>query len=477
MTHNQSVAIIGLAGRFPGARDVTTFWQNLRNGVESVKFFDDAELLAAGVAPELLAMPGYVKARPVLDDIEMFDADFFGYSPREAELMDPQQRLFLETAWQALEDAGYDAERFAGPIGVFGGAYLDTYMLAHLCRDNAHIRDLLTGLAPGAYHTYLGNDKDYLTSRVAYKLNLRGPAVTVQTACSTSLVAVCQACQSLLCQQCDIALAGGATIIVPQTRGYIAQEGGMFSPDGHCRAFDVHAQGTPFGNGVGIVALKRLDDALADGDQIYAVIKGTALNNDGAVKVSYTAPSVDGQAEVIALAQAIAGVSADTIQYIEAHGTGTPLGDPIEVEALTQAFRQTTDKTGFCALGSVKTNIGHLDAAAGVVGLIKTALALHHRQIPPTLHFTAPNPKIDFANSPFQVVSQLTPWESHNGTPRRAGVSCFGVGGTNAHVVLEEAPAQASVTGSRPLQLITISAKTLPALEQATAQLTNLRYP
>ncbi|MCG3150566.1 MAG: D-alanine--poly(phosphoribitol) ligase subunit 1 [Verrucomicrobiae bacterium] len=462
------VAIIGMAGRFPGARDINAFWQNLKNGVESIRFFTDAELLAAGVSPELIANPLYVKARPVLADIEQFDPEFFGITPREAALMDPQHRLFLEAATHALDDAGYDPDRYDGAIGVYGGSYLDTYLLANLCHDREYIESVLTGQATGAYHVVLGNDKDYLTTRVAHKLNLRGPAITVQTSCSTSLVAICQACQSLIDQQCDMALAGGVTVIVPQDRGYLAQEGGMFSTDGHCRPFDAQAQGTVFGSGVGVVLLKRLPEALAAGDHIYAVIKGTALNNDGAGKVSYTAPSVTGQAEVVALAQALAGVSAETISYIEAHGTGTPLGDPIEIEALTQAFRQTTDRTGFCGIGSLKGNFGHLDAAAGVAGLIKTALALQHKLLPATLHFTTPNPKINFAGSPFTVIAKATEWTA---TPRRAGVSSFGVGGTNAHAVLEEAPAREPVTPSRPIQLLTLSAKTPAALEQASANL------
>jgi len=464
------IAIIGMAGRFPGARDVRAFWQNLKNGVESVSFFSDEELAEAGIAPELLANPDYIKARPTLDDVEMFDAELFGYSPREAEMMDPQQRVFLETAWAALEDAGYDSWRYPGSIGTFGGLYFDTYLLANLCTDGRKVDSLLNHSEPGSYQMYLGNDKDYLTSRVNYKLNLRGPALTVQTACSSSLVAVCQACQSLLYFQCDMALAGGVAVTVPQKKGYLYQDGGMQSRDGHCRPFDAQAQGTLFGNGVGLVVLKRLDDAVVDGDHIYAVIKGSALNNDGAVKVSFTAPSIDGQSDVIVLAQAIAGISADSINYIEAHGTGTPLGDPIEVAALTQAFRESTEQRGFCGIGSLKSNIGHLDAAAGVAGLIKTALSLENELIPATLHYSAPNPKIDFASSPFYVVTKPTEWKT-NGAPRRAGVSAFGVGGTNAHVVLEEAPPVEPSAASRGTQLLKLSAKTPAALDRATAQL------
>jgi len=464
------IAIIGMAGRFPGARDLAAFWENLRNGVESVTFFGDDELLAAGVDPGLLANPLYVKARPIIEGVEMFDAEFFGIAPREAALMDPQHRLFLTTAWRALEDAGYDPERYEGAIGVYGGMGLNSYLLSSLCADRAAVESILASRTPGDYLAYLGNEKDYLATRVAFKLNLKGPALTLQTACSTSLVAVCHACQSLLYYQCDMALAGGITVFLPQQKGYLAVEGGMHSPDGHCRTFDARAQGTTFGNGVGLVLLKRLADALADGDNIYAVIKGSALNNDGSLKVSYTAPSMDGQAEVIALAQMLAGVTADTISYVEAHGTGTPLGDPIEIAGLTQAFRESTDKTGYCGIGSVKTNIGHLDVAAGIAGLIKTALALRHELIPPSLNFEQPNPQIDFARSPFYVVTKPTAWP-RGPVPRRAGVSAFGVGGTNAHAVLEEAPALAPSGPSRAQQLLLLSARTPAALDATTAQL------
>jgi len=464
------IAIIGMAGRFPGARNIEAFWRNLERGVESISFFSDAELAADGVSAELLANPAYVRARPLLEDADKFAAEFFGISRREAEVMDPQQRVFLETAWEALEHAGYDSEAYDGAIGLYAGLYFDTYLLANVCTNRERTEGLLDRSQPGALYSYLGNDKDYLTSRVAYKLNLRGPAVTVLTSCSTSLVAIVQACQSLLCYQCDMALAGGVAILCPQKRGYLSLEGGMVSPDGHCRPFDAQGQGTLFGNGCGLVVLKRLPDALADGDHIHAVIKGSAINNDGHNKVSFTAPSVDGQAEVIALAQALAGLDADSISYVEAHGTGTPLGDPIEVEALTQAFRQTTKRRGFCGIGSLKSNVGHLDVAAGVAGLIKTVLAMQHRLIPPTLHFTAPNPNIDFENSPFYVVTKPTEWKT-DGQPRRAGVSSFGVGGTNAHVVLEEAPAVEPAAPLRPVQLLTLSAKTLAALDQATLNL------
>lgn len=459
------VAIVGMAGRFPGASNIHEFWKNLQSGMESISHFTDEELESSFVEPvSLRNNPHYVKARGVLEGAETFDAAFFGISPREAELMDPQQRVFLETAWEALETAGYDAPSYPGLIGVFAGMTNNTYAPAILGSRRE------TDDPAGALQTMMGNEKDYLATKVSYKLNLRGPSLNFQTACSTSLVAVCQAFQSLLSYQCDMALAGGVSVSCPQKRGYVYYEGAIVSPDGHCRAFDAAAQGTVFSNGVGLVVLKRLQDALQDGDQIYAVIKGAAVNNDGAERASFAAPGVNGQSEVIAMAQALAGIDPETISYVEAHGTATALGDPIEIAALTQAFRLGTDQVGFCALGSVKTNIGHLDAASGVAGLIKTALALYHRQLPPSLHFTQPNPRIEFANSPFYVNTELKDWPADQ-TPRRAGVSSFGSGGTNAHVVLEEAPPRES-TGTAPKeQLLVFSAKTPSALEQLTARL------
>jgi amino acid adenylation domain-containing protein len=460
-------AVIGMAGRFPGAANVEELWLNLRDGREAVVTFTDEEMRAAGVHPKLLDNPLYVKAGSVLEGIEFFDAEFFGFSPREAEMMDPQHRLFLETSWQALEDAGYAPRSLPGRVGVWGGAGLSTYafhLLAH--------PDLLE--AAGLWAAQQGIDKDFLAAHVSYKLNLRGPSVTVQTACSTSLVTVHHACRSLASGECDTALAGGVHIHTSQRTGYLFEEGAINSPDGHCRAFDAKARGTFSGSGVGVIVLKRLEDALRDGDTIRSVIRGTAINNDGSLKVGFTAPSVDGQAEVIAAAQAAAGVSPATISYIEAHGTGTPLGDPIEVAALTRAFHlsgTSTEATGFCGLGSIKSNLGHLGTAAGVAGLIKTVLALEHRQIPPSLHFETPSPAIDFAASPFRVVDRLTDWEPDR-APRRAGVSSFGIGGTNAHAVLEEAPQMEPSGSSRPHQLLLLSARTPGALEEATARLT-----
>jgi acyl transferase domain-containing protein len=459
------IAVIGMSGRFPGAKDIEQFWQNLCDGVESIKFFTDEELLAKGVDAGILDDPNYVKAEAVLDDIEMFDASFFGFTPREASLIDPQHRLFLEHAWEALENAGYAVGARNFRTGVYAGESINSYLLSNLLPN----RELIN--SAGGFQVVITNDRDYLATHIAYKLNLTGPALSVQTACSTSLVAVHLACQGLLNRECDMALAGGVSVGVPHGHGALHQEGGIISPDGHCRAFDAHAQGTVKGNGVGVVVLKRLADALRDGDTLHAIIKGTAINNDGSLKVGFTAPSVEGQASVIEEALALADVGPETITYVETHGTGTSLGDPIEVAALTQAFRTQTSAKNYCAIGSVKTNIGHTDAAAGVAGLIKAVLALEHKQLPSSLNFVQPNPNIDFAGSPFFVNTKLTEWQT-NGTPRRAGVSSFGIGGTNAHVLLEEAFAVETRSGSsRQFQLLVLSTKTATALEAARMNL------
>ncbi len=458
-----AIAVIGMSGRFPGARTIDELWHNLQQGVESITFFTDEELLEAGVDPALLQQPDYVKARGMLPDVDRFDAAFFGFTPREAELMDPQQRLFLESAWEALESAGYDSSTYPDAIGLYAGVSMSQYL------QNLYSNPQLVA-ATGAMQINVLNDKDFLPTRVSYKFNLRGPSINVQTACSTGLVAIHLACQSLRNGECDIALAGGVSVSVPQRAGYLYQEGGTVSPDGHCRSFDARAQGTISGSGVGVVVLKKLDAALADGDTIHAVILGSALNNDGAAKVGYTAPSVDAQAAVIAEALAVSGVEPTMIGYVEAHGSATPLGDPIEVAALTQAFRARTQERGFCPIGSVKTNIGHLDAAAGMAGFIKTVLALKHRQIPPTLHFERPNPEIDFENSPFYVNTHLTEWQA-GPYPRRAGVSSFGIGGTNAHLIVEEPPARDESISGRPWQMLALSAQTSEALEAATDNL------
>ncbi|MDF5721311.1 MAG: aminotransferase class III-fold pyridoxal phosphate-dependent enzyme [Rhizonema sp. PD37] len=460
-----AVAIIGMSGRFPKAQNLDKFWQNLRDGVESISFLSEKELENSGIDSTVISDPNYVKSGGgILEDIELFDAAFFGYPPRQAEIMDPQHRLFLECASEALEAAGYNSQTYKGRISVYGGVSISSYFLSNLFSNPELLKSV------GADQIRHSNRPDNLATRVAYKLNLKGSAITVQTGCSTSLVAVHLACQSLLEHECHMSIAGGVTISSLQKTGYFYQEGGIASPDGHCRAFDAKAQGTVGGDGVGIVVLKRLDDALADGDCIHAVIKSSAINNDGSLKVGYAAPSVDGQAKVIAEALAMAQISSETVSYVEAHGTGTILGDPIEIAALTEAFRASTDKKGFCAIGSIKTNIGHLDTAAGIAGLIKTVLALKHKQIPPSLHFENPNPKIDFANSPFFVNSTLTEWKS-NGIPRRAGVSSFGIGGTNAHVILEEAPVVEASGSSRSWQLLVLSAKTESALSVTTNNL------
>jgi amino acid adenylation domain-containing protein len=459
----EPIAIIGMACRFPGARNVDEFWHNLREGIESITVFDE-NTLDPGVRDSVGNDPRYVKARGVLPDTDKFDAAFFGIVPREAQLMDPQQRFFLEVAWETLEHAGYVPDTYPGLIGVFGGVYTNSFASTVLSRRPDVVQQY------GEFNTTLLNEKDFVATRTAHKLGLTGPALSIHTACSTSLVAVCQAVESLRAYQSDIALAGGVTLSIPTNSGYFYEEGGMLSSDGHTKTFDAKGTGTVFSDGAGIVALKRLSEAKRDGDTIYAVIRGAALNNDGAKKASFTAPSVAGQAAVITAAQANAGVDPRTISYVEAHGTATPLGDPIEFQALTQAFRGKTGDTGFCHIGSVKSNIGHTVVAAGTAGLIKAALALTHDAIPPSLHFTSPNPNLDFGNSPFIPTPRLQPWPRGE-APRRAAVSSFGVGGTNAHVVLEEPPAIPPGGATRPAQVLVLSARTRKALDAATENL------
>ena len=457
------IAIVGMSGRFPGANNLDEFWQNLCNGVETISFFSDEELKASGVSPAEFEQPNYVRAGPVLNDIDLFDADFFGYSPLEAKAMDPQQRFLLEGVWEALEQAGYAPSKHPEPIGVFVGTRMSSYIVGlYANREFSQPQNQLLML--------LGNDISSLSTRVSYKLNLQGPSYALHTGCSTSLVAVHVACQSLLMGECRLAVAGGVTINVPHKIGYHYEAGSMMSPDGHCRSFDAQAGGTVFGSGMGVAVLKRLEDAVADGDTIYAVIKGSATNNDGSFKASFTAPSVEGQTAVIIDALASSGIDPETISYLEAHATATPLGDPIEVRATTNAYRASTRKKGFCRIGTVKSNLGHLDVAAGMAGLLKTTLALKHRLIPPTLNFESPNPEIDFENSPFIVNTELTKWET-TGQPRRAGVNSFGFGGTNAHVILEEAPVVELSGPSRPWQLVLLSARTPTALDKATQNL------
>ncbi|MBN8466463.1 acyltransferase domain-containing protein [Corallococcus exiguus] len=461
----ERIAIVGLSGRFPGAQTLEGFWEMLRRGGDARRVPTDAELDDAGVPQALRAHPQWVRSSYVLEGATEFDAGLFGYSPREAELMDPQQRIFMECAWESLDNAGYDPGRFKGAVAVYASVSLSSYLLRALMRQP----DLMD--AAGSFGVMLANDKDYVATRVSHRLGLRGPSATVQTACSSSLVALHLACQSLLSGESDMALAGGSSVSFPQTAGYLYQEGMIFSPDGYCRAFDAKANGTVRGAGAAVVVLKRLSDALKDGDTIHGVLLGTAVNNDGAGKVGFTAPSVEGQAAVIAEALAISGVTPDDIQYVEAHATGTPLGDPIEVAALNQAFggKETGQKR--VALGSLKAAIGHLDAAAGIAGVVKTVLAMEHGEIPASPHFQQANPVIDFDAGPFFVPSQPRPWTSANG-PRRAGVSAFGIGGTNTHVILEEAPKTAApVPSKRSWHVLPLSARTPAALDAATERL------
>lgn len=467
LDHPRAIAIIGMACRFPGARNLAEFRHNLATGTESITFFSDEELLAVGIPQTLLDEAKYVKAAPVLDDIDQFDARFFQYSQRDAETMDPQHRLFLECAWEALEHAGHANTKHTASIGVFGGS--GSLMGSYLVSES-HINDQLRGPITGREH--IGNDKDHLCTSVSFKLNLRGPSIAVQTACSTSLVAVHLACQSLLNGDCEMALAGGVTVRIPHRQGYLYEEGGVFSPDGHCRAFDADGKGTIFSSGVGLVLLKPLQAALADGDSIKAVIRGSAINNDGGEKFSYWATNVEGQTAAMTRTFAAAAVEPTTIGYVEAHGTATHLGDYIEISALKKAF--ATKETGFCAIGSVKTNIGHTDAAAGIAGLIKAVLSLEEKALYPSLHFSTPNPRIGLEKSPFYVNTKLQPWPA-NGLPRRAAVNSLGIGGTNAYVILEEAPVMVATqpdrtVPERPFHLLTLSAKSPEALHGLVEQ-------
>lgn len=461
--NGEDIAIIGLAGRFPGADDIDMFWENIRNGVESIKFFTQEDLKNSNIDASLLNDPNYVKASAIIEDIDMFDAQFFGFNPREAEIYNPQHRMFLECSWEALENAGCNPETYGGRIGVYGGEGFNSYMFN--IAANPHLAQTLNEM-----QVLMGNDKDFLATLISYKLNLKGPSMTVQSGCSTSLLAISLACQGLRNYQCDIALAGGIRLGIPQKTGYLYKEGSILSPDGHCRPFDENANGTVGGSGAAVVALKRVEDALEDGDYIYAVIKGTAINNDGSLKIGYTAPSTDGQAEAVYEALEVGTVSPETVGYVEAHGTGTVLGDPIEFDALCKAFRSKSKKESFCALGAVKANIGHLDAAAGAAGVIKTALALKNKTIPPSINFEKPNPKLKLDGSPFYIPKAASYWET-NGTQRRAGVSSFGIGGTNVHAVLEEAPEIIGSQTSKIWHSIILSARSDKALENMTANL------
>jgi acyl transferase domain-containing protein/NADPH:quinone reductase-like Zn-dependent oxidoreductase len=459
------IALIGMAGRFPGARNVDEFWRLLTDGVDALREFCREQHIQARMPATVTANPRYLPLGYYLDGIEDFDADFFGFSAGEARILDPQHRLFFECVWEALESSGYISKTDRLQVGLYAGVSLSAYMQVN------HYPSLNATERPTQYlQALIGTDKDYLSTQVSYKLNLRGPSMSVQTACSSSLVSLSLACQALLDYQCDVALAGGVTVrhVHRGRLGYVYEEGSILSRDARCRPFDAQASGTNFGNGAGVVVLRRLEDALDDRDPILAVIKEVAVNNDGGLKVGYTAPSLQGQAEVISMALAMAGVLPESISYIEAHGSGTPLGDPIEIAALTQAFRSCAGKKGSCAIGSVKSNVGHLESAAGAAGLIKTVLALQHRQIPPSLHYHTANPEIDFSSTPFYVNTSLAPWPRNGDTPRRAGVSSFGIGGTNAHAIVEEAPAVEPPHNAceRPWHVLALSAQTEPALRE-----------
>ncbi|MFF1297252.1 MULTISPECIES: type I polyketide synthase [unclassified Streptomyces] len=458
--HESSIAVIGMAARFPGARNITEYWRNLCEGAECIERPTREEALSRGMSPEQVDSPAYVNASAPLDDVECFDGAFFGYSSKESAVMDPQHRVFLECAYHALEDAGCDSRRYRGLVGVYAGCTMNTYLTHHLRGQGGDVF-----AAVGDMQTMLGNDKDFLATRVSYKLDLRGPSVAVQSSCSSSLVATHLAARALLDDECDMALAGGASVRLPHGAGYLSTPGGTSSPDGHCRAFDADAAGPVVGNGVGVVVLKRLPDALRDGDRIHAVIRGSAINNDGQAKSSYTAPSVAGQAAAISRALSRAGVAAADVDVVEAHGTATPLGDPIEVAALARAFAESTDETGSCWLGSVKPNIGHLDAAAGVAGLIKAVLMVKHRKVPPVVHFRRPNPKLDLEHTPFRVPMELVPLTAER--PARAAVNSVAMGGTNAHVIVEEAPrTPESEPSRRRRHPVILSARTREALDE-----------
>jgi len=454
------IAIVGMAGRFPSSKNVNELWSNLCAGKNLISYFEDDELIKNGIPETYLEDSNYIKARGIIEDVDKFDAAVFGFYPKEIEMLDPQQRIFLECCWEAMEDSGYCPDDYKGLAGIFGGIGMNTYVLQFL-KSN---KDLI--VSAEGYQLSIGNDKDFLTTRVSYKLNMTGPSVNIQTACSTSLVATHIACMNLINYQCDVALAGGSTVSLPQISGYHYQEGMILSPDGVCRPFDKDAAGTVSSNGCGVVVLKRLQDAIDDKDDIYAVIKGSAYNNDGAIKVGYTAPGVKGQSDVLTAAYGMAEIPLSSIGYVETHGTGTSLGDPIEIDALTKTFRQETSENQFCAIGSVKSNLGHLDTAAGITGLIKAALSIYYGKIPPSINFTEPNPKLFIENSPFYVNTELKDWDDQN-TPRRAGVSSFGIGGTNAHVVLEQAPAVELEKTKEECMLFPFSAKSKLSLNNA----------
>lgn len=466
-SNDNKIAVIGMACRFPGANNINEYWNNLINGRDTIKRFTDEEISESEADfNELKNNPNYVKARGVLDDIDKFDAEFFGMTSEEADDTDPQHRVWLEVAWEALENAGCNPYNYEGGIGVFAGGAISTYLLNYILKNQTRLKKYLRYGGTKSLQMLVENDPTHIPTKTAYQFNLKGPAINVQTACSTSLMAITQACQSLTSFESDICLAGGVCIVVPQERGYVYEVDGISSPDGYCRAFDIKAQGTVLSNGIGIVILKRLEDALHDRDLIYAVVSGWAVNNDGKNKVSYMAPSVDGQAEVIMMAQSFAGITPDRIGYIEAHGTATQLGDPIEITALKKAFSKKTDKKQFCGIGSVKSNVGHTDVAAGVASFIKSCMAVYNRKIPPTINFKAPNKYIKFEKTPFYVQHQLKEWTDEK--PLIIGVSSFGIGGTNVHVIIEEPPRRnkSEIIQSEFPELIVLSARSRESLER-----------
>ncbi|MCP4150771.1 MAG: type I polyketide synthase, partial [bacterium] len=451
------VAVIGMAARFPGAGNVDEYWDNVRNGRETIRFYTDEEMEEAGVEAGLLKNPDYIKAAAELENIENFDAAFFGYSPAEAQIMDPQMRFLHEVAWDALEDAGYVPEDYEGLIGMYSGA---PFSMDWVARTMIHPRDETIDDMNFGFLT----SKDHLSTRISYLFNLKGPSFTFYSACSTSLVGIHLACQGLLSGECDMALAGGVSILLPQRKGYLYREDMVYSKDGHVRPFDTDASGIVGGNGIGIVVLKPLEDAEADGDHIYAIVKGTGINNDGSRKIGYTAPSITGQEVLFREVREAAEIEAESITFVECHGTATPLGDPVEIAALTRAF--DTGKRNYCALGSVKSNMGHTDSAAGVAGFIKAVLALYYKQIPPTLHFRTPNPKLEMHNSPFYVNTELIEWRNED-YPLRAAVNSLGLGGTNAHAILQEAPVlEKAAAPDKAYRLYPVSARTPGALEK-----------
>ncbi|MDP7729212.1 MULTISPECIES: type I polyketide synthase [Mycobacterium] len=474
---DNAIAVVGMAGRFPGANNVSAFWDNLRRGKESIVTLSEQQLRDAGISDKALANPSYVRRAPIVDGVDEFDADFFGFPPLVARSLDPQHRLFLQCAWHALEDAGVDPARYDGSIGVYGTSSPSGYLLHNLLSHQDPNAVLAEGLNWDQLSMFLQNDKDFLATRISHQFNLRGPSLAVQTACSSSLVAVHLACMSLLSGECDMALAGGVSLCVPHDVGYWHSPGQMLSAVGHCRPFDVRADGTVFGSGVGLVVLKPLQAALDAGDRIHAVIRGSAINNDGSAKMGFAAPSASAQADCIAEAHAVSDVDASTISYVETHGTGTPLGDPIEIQGLRTAFEASEEpRSAPCVIGSVKSNIGHLEVAAGIAALIKTILCLKNKAIPATLHYTSPNPELHLDETPFTVQSRYGAWESDG--IRRAGVSSFGIGGTNAHLVVEEAPEVAAQAAPEGPQVLLLSARTAEALSEArTALATALERP